>query len=434
MDTIFSLSSGALPSGVAVVRISGPQARDVFQLFSADAPDVRQASLISLLDPETGDTLDRCLALLFVGPASFTGEDVVELQLHGSRAVVSRVLSVLASQPGCRPAVAGEFTRQAFENGKMDLTAVEGLGDLLTAETEQQRRYAVEQSDGRLGNALEVLRNDVLQVLAVLEASLEFADEEDVPEDGLSVISEPLRDLAQSFDEILQTFNTGRIIRDGYRVALIGRPNVGKSSLLNALSGSDRAIVTDEEGTTRDLIEVELDVDGFLVRLSDTAGIRDADGIAEKEGIRRSLLASQSADLVLLLSCADIPEVEIEHPNVLRVLTKADLVEPHTREQATPDVRVSSTTLEGVRDVLSVISENLQRVPTVEGALINRERHRASLTEARDALEKSSQLGLEHDIRAEHLRMCAQAVGRLTGRVDPEEILDRVFQGFCIGK
>lgn len=429
MDTIVALSSGALPSGVAVVRISGPLAGQVFDFFRCSKPTPRIASLTSLIDPSDGTVLDRCLALYFPAPNSFTGEDVVELQLHGSRAIVARVVNVLVERLGFRPADAGEFTRQAFQNGRMDLTSVEGLGDLLEAETEQQRKYALSQADGSLELELDTLRDSILSVLAVFEAALEFVDEDDVPDDGVEAISAELGELEGRIAGLIGTYDTGRIVRDGFRVVLSGLPNVGKSSLLNALAGSDRAIVTPEAGTTRDLLEVDLSIGGYLVRLIDTAGVRETESLAEREGVRRTLEAVKTADMVLSLSTENLAEIEGLPDGRVDVWTKCDLYPgPEGR------ISFSSETGHGHADVLLAIERALSELAPVGAAFINRSRHVGCLNEAVSALQVARTAGLEHDIRAEHLRIAAYAIGKLTGRVEPEEVLDRVFRGFCIGK
>lgn len=429
MDTIFALSSGALPSGVAIIRISGPEARSVFGLFGCEIPDARNATLATLIDRTDQSALDRGLVLFFPGPNSFTGEDVVELQLHGSRATVARALDIMSAQANWRPAVAGEFTRRAFEHGRMDLTSVEGLGDLLAAETEQQRRYALQQSDGALGRTLEDLRDSVLQALAVLEASLEFSDEEDVPDDGLSVISERLTDIVDTVKALLASFEAGRVVRDGYRVVLVGQPNVGKSSLLNALAGSDRAIVTPEAGTTRDLLEVEVDIGGYLVRLIDTAGLRDAESLAEQEGVRRSYKAVDGADLVLSLRSKDISAVDLPDDKVMPIWAKSDLAQG-------PDgiLAISTADGSGLDALFGALAERLELLSPPAVGVINRARHKTGLSACLRMLELAQQADLEHDIRSEHLRLAANEIGALTGRVHPEEVLDRVFSGFCIGK
>lgn len=429
MDTIVALSSGALPSGVAVVRISGPGADSVFKLFDCVQPEARRAAYSVLKDPQDGSVLDRCLAIRFPAPNSFTGENVVELQLHGSRAVVARVLNVLVEQDTWRLAEAGEFTRQAFENGRMDLTSVEGLGDLLAAETEQQRKYALMQSDGALAVTLDNLRDDILSMLAVFEAALEFVDEDDVPEDGVAVIGGQLDATQHALAELLDTFDTARIVRDGFRVVLAGLPNVGKSSMLNALAGSDRAIVTAEAGTTRDLLEVEIDIGGYLVRLVDTAGVRETESAAEREGVRRTRRAVSEADMVISLRGENLEPVPGLPKDALAVWTKTDL-HPGPADV----INYSSETGDGTQRLLAAIEERLANLTPTGYAFVNRERHVSTLTEASQALSGARTAGLEHDIRAEHLRLAAYALGKLTGRVDPEEVLDRVFQGFCIGK
>ena len=307
-DTIFALSSGRGRSGVAVVRVSGSYAAEAGNVLSGSLPPARQAALRILRDPGTGEILDRGLVLFFAGPSSFTGEDSVEFHLHGGSAVIDGVIDALAAMPELRAAMPGDFTRRAFENGRLDLTEVEGLADLIDAETGAQRRQALRQSRGELGALYGKWRSDLIEALALVEASLDFSDEADVP---AAVEGQAVPVVERLAGEIAVHLNDGRRgerLRDGFVVVLAGAPNAGKSSLLNSLAKRDVAIVTDEAGTTRDVIEVHLDLDGLPVTILDTAGIREAEGAIEKEGVRRALDRAASADLVLWLVDAEQPQ------------------------------------------------------------------------------------------------------------------------------
>lgn len=443
--TIYALSSGAGKAGVAVVRISGRAAGGVLdQLTAGRRPPVRVASVRTLVDPQTGSPLDQALVLWFEGPASFTGEDCAELHVHGGRAVISGVLGALGRLPECRLAEPGEFTRRAFFNSKLDLTEAEALADLIDADSEGQRRQALwHMSGGGLGRQAEAWRAAILRAQALTEAAIDFSDEADVAEDSIAQAAEVAKDLLRSIRQALDDRRRGEIVRDGYRVAIVGAPNVGKSSLLNALSCRDAAIVSEEPGTTRDVIEVTLDLDGQVVIISDTAGIRDTSGHVEREGIRRSFSALERADLVLALTAADEgsadlpPELhrnlETADADVLRIESKIDLAGGSGRSSC---IGISSATGEGLERLIAEISSRARALLAIgEPPLITRERHRRLLEQAQEALDAfltSADTGIE--LRAESLRRAASALGRLTGRVDVEDILGEIFGRFCIGK
>jgi len=303
-DTIYALSSGRLPAAIAVVRVSGPRAGDALKALAGRLPEPRKAMLTRLRHPQTGDVLDEALALWFPGPKSETGEDTVELQLHGGRAVVAATFAALASLDGLRMAEAGEFTRRAFENGQLDLTRVEGLADLVYAESDAQRRQALRQLRGLLGDRAEGWRQRLIEALALLEAQIDFPDEDDVPQDLTGRALALARALRDEIAGVLDGARRGERLREGFVVAISGPPNVGKSSLLNRLARREAAIVSPFAGTTRDVIEVHLDLDGYPVVLLDTAGIRDSDDPVEQEGIRRARARAAEADLVLWMSDA----------------------------------------------------------------------------------------------------------------------------------
>ncbi|PTM96055.1 tRNA uridine-5-carboxymethylaminomethyl(34) synthesis GTPase MnmE [Mycoplana dimorpha] len=437
-DTIFALSSGGLPSGVAVIRISGPGCRETLVTMSGGLPPPRLATLRSIRD-RNGSFLDQGLVIFFPGPASFTGEDTAELHIHGGRATVRAVLQALASLPGLRAAEAGEFSRRAFHNGKLDLVEIEGLADIVAAQTEMQRRLALEHAAGGVSELYENWTRRLTHARAMIEAELDFADEEDVP----GAIGQTIRaDLHAVIDEIechLQGARAGEIIRDGLTVVITGPPNVGKSSLLNYLARRDVAIVTDIPGTTRDIVSVDLDLDGFAVRILDTAGIRDTAELVEQEGIRRARTAVANADLVLALQDgAEVRVPSVPMPNgaapVIRVVTKADLLGDIS---STPDaLAISTKTGAGMNELLDRIRAHLPQLSEATAfAVPSRERHNEALRTALHAIDEALRLpGDELELQAESLRRAAHAIGRITGQVDVENLLDIVFSEFCIGK
>jgi len=544
-DTIFALSSGRGPAAIAVVRISGPAAGDALKALTAKLPAPREAALARVRDPASKETVDQALILWFPAPHSETGEDVAELQLHGGRAVIAATLSALARLPGLRPAEAGEFTRRAFENGKLDLTAVEGLAELVAAETQGQRRQALRQLQGALGKRAETWRQRLIRALALVEARIDFSDEADVPEDLLGPALAVAHELETEIAAALADGGRGERLREGLVVAIAGPPNAGKSTLLNRLARREAAIVSPYAGTTRDVIEVHLDLGGWPVTLLDTAGIRESDDPVEMEGVRRARERAQGADLVLwVVDAADegleaaaknapakgaakigrgaaappvIPgpaagaEPETRGPG-LRVrplaapgrppvpgsdsdfarrpqngqseplpapLTwvirnKIDQIRPeqkneHGLQQSRRDegkfitnkplITIANHPLtykneleysknESVFDISALTGEGfdallaqLMRQAEVflsgsESALITRERHRRALEETLAALRRaqSPAVAAKEDLLAEELRLAARALGRLTGRVDVEDILDVIFRDFCIGK
>lgn len=427
-DTIVALSSGSTPSGVAIIRLSGPDVQALLRQVTGAVPAPRQLTLRTV---GTEAALDRGLVVFFPAPHSFTGEDCAELQVHGSPAGVRAILKLLVSK-GARLAEAGEFTRRAFENGKLDLVEVEGLGDLLDAETENQRRQALARLEGGLSNKIASWREELLDLRAEIEARLDFSDEGDVTEALPSNFSDRLAALGNDIAVALAGVEHGRIVREGIRVALAGPPNVGKSSLLNALARSDIAIVTDEAGTTRDVREVPLDIGGQLFVLLDLAGLRDTESKAEAEGVRRARQAMESADLILWLQAPDIADEELPSglPQVLRVASKADL----GIGQSAADLAVSSQSGQGIETLLTRLAELGAELAGGEPSLLSRERDRLALAGAQDALRVTTTLLHEPELAAEQLRAASAALERLVGRLDPEMVLDRLFTSFCIGK
>lgn len=432
-ETIFAPASGYGRSAVCLIRISGDRSRFILETMAGSVPAPRRAALRLLRDPKTREPLDQALVLWMPGPQSFTGEDQAELHIHGGLATRAAVLRALSSLEGCRPAEAGEFTRRAFLNGRMDLSRVEGLADLIDAETEAQRRQALLQLEGRLGNAAEGWREEILQILALLEASLDFSDEGDVPGDLEAEIIRRLTALRDEFGRVLAS-RTGERLREGLTVVLAGPPNAGKSTLLNALARRDVAIVSPIAGTTRDAIEVHCDLGGLPVVLIDTAGLRESGDLIEREGVSRALAKAENADLVLWLvppEGASAPPPEARR--VLKVGTKADL----TRNRHDCDAVISAATGEGLPELIGLLEKEAEASLGQGDALVTRERHRRALERAGEGIAKAVEMlaaAAPVELVAEEVRLASRAVGEITGRVDVEDMLDRLFSSFCIGK
>jgi len=444
-DTIVAPASGPGLAAIAVIRISGPKTRDVVEALCGGVPPARRASLRAIAN-QNGDLLDRGLVLWFEGPGSFTGEDMAELHVHGSRAVVRGVIDAVLSLPGTRLAEPGEFARRAFENGKLDLTEVEGLADLVNAETEAQRRQALAQAEGSLRALYEGWRAELLRAQALIEAGLDFADEGDVAA-GVTAKADPIVEGLSTAIARHLSDRSGERLRGGFKVVIAGAPNAGKSSLLNAFAKRDAAIVSEEAGTTRDVIEVHLDLGGVPVMLIDTAGLREAEGKVEAEGIRRALARASEADLVLWVVDASAPQwdtpAELEPGRSeksgagaarITVLNKIDLA---PREAGASDcLRVSAKTGEGIEHLVDALAERAA-LATGTGAgapVLTRPRHRVELEAAQAALDSSRDPALGPEFKAEELRIAARHLGRLTGRIDVEEVLGAIFGEFCIGK
>ncbi len=462
-DTIYALASGAGRAGVAVLRLSGPASAATLQALAGDAPPPRRASLRRLTRPADGAALDEALVLWLPGPASFTGEDMAELHLHGGPAIIATVSAAL-SQLGLRPAEPGEFSRRAFAHGKLDLTQAEAIADLVDAETEAQRTQALRQLSGGLSTLYEGWRTRLIAAMALIEAEIDFPDEGDVQDTaqgaGLASRAGPaLAGLAGDIRAHLDDAHRGERIRDGFHVAIIGAPNAGKSTLLNALAGRDAAIVTDIPGTTRDIVEVRLVLDGFLVVLADTAGLRDTDDPVEREGVSRARRRAEEADLrVLVLDAAQSEEAAraslAAFGEALRLgdvvaLNKMDATDSGARSSLLGLVEAAGghaggvTALPlsardgvGVPDLLAHLTAQVRtRLGASEAPSLTRARHRHALEEAAEALDAAlSQAALAPELAGERARQAALAIGRITGRVDVEDILDRVFADFCIGK
>jgi tRNA modification GTPase len=442
-DTIFALATAPGRAGIAVLRLSGVSAAAVLEALTGALPAPRHATRARFRDPESGELIDDGLALFFPAPRSFTGEDVAELHVHGSRAVVAALLAALVRLPGLRPALPGEFTRRAFEQGKLDLTAAEGLADLVAAETAAQRRQALRQLEGALGRLYEAWRARLLRALAEIEAEIDFP-EEGLPEDLWARVRAEAVALKTEIARHLADGHRGERLRDGVTVAILGPPNAGKSSLMNALARRDVAITAASAGTTRDVIEVALDLGGYPVLLWDTAGLREATDSVEEEGVRRARSRAAAADLKLIVLDAARPE---EAPAVAGLADEAALVVANKidlapgggadwtdRLGAGPALRLSVLSGEGVGALLARLEAEVARRFAGGGApVITRARHRHALEETEAALERFFIAPLP-ELAAEDLRAATRALGRITGRVDVEDLLDVIFREFCIGK
>lgn len=429
MDTIFAEATAPGRAGVSVIRVSGPSARESFAALTARSlPATREAGLVTLRS-RAEDELDRCLVLFFENPASFTGEDVVEYHLHGSTAVIAAVLSELAAQPKHRLAEPGEFTRRALTNGKMDLAQVEGLADLIEAQTELQRRQAQQTVSGAFSEFVEATRADLIRAAALLEASMDFADEQ-VPEDVSPEVLTLLDGVVNRLQEQISGFQFSERLRAGFEVAIVGAPNVGKSTLLNALAGRDASIISKHAGTTRDVIEVHMDLKGIPVTILDTAGLRDTEDEVEGIGIARARARADAADLrILLLDSSEAPKIDLKGGDI-RVWGKADLGK-------TEALAVSGKTGAGLDTLINLIKERLSERVHLAG-LATRERHvvefKAALSYIESARTSVEQEPDRFDVAAEDLRSARHVLARILGHVDVENLLDVIFSSFCLGK
>lgn len=431
-ETIVGLSSGNLPSGVAIIRISGPQTRKVLSALGIRELVPRLAKLVNISDTRNEELLDRGLCLWFPGPNSFTGEDCAELHVHGGRAVVDALLSSVISVEGVRLADAGEFSRRAFENGKFDLTEIEGISDLIAAQTEAQRKQALSQSGGSLRNLYDGWRQELIRIQAMMAAEIDFVEEDDVPEDsGVACFSE-IDSVAKEIRSHLDDDKVGEIIRDGFKVAIMGPPNAGKSTLLNTLAKRDVAIVTDVAGTTRDVLDVHLNIEGYEVVISDTAGLRDTIDLVEIEGIKRANIKAEEADLVIWLDDVVSPEGVLEgfdHKDVIYLLSKDDVNDK-------PGISISCKTGNGLDWLISEISSRLSNLSELtENSVISRKRYRICLGKCLSYLDDCEELAASDvDLVADNLRSAGVQLGKITGRIDVEDLLDVIFSEFCVGK
>jgi tRNA modification GTPase len=427
-DTIFALSSGAPPAAIAIIRISGATAFDVVRALAGRVPPPRKASLCVLCSPESGEMLDQALVLVFPGPDTATGENLAELHLHGGRAVVRAVENAISTFPNVRRAEAGEFTRRAFANGRIDLNEAEGLADLLSAETEWQRRSASLMFGGAFSMAIESFRQEVLRLSALTEAELDFSDEDDVDSQNNIFITDGCSKLQVQIEQMLTTPSVEKL-KDGLRVVLAGPPNSGKSTLLNALVGRDAAIVSDIAGTTRDMIEVPVSVEGIALVFTDTAGLRDdSEDTIERIGIDRSHSAMQQADILLWLG----PEATgPDHPNLIEVAAKSDSAE--VSKKSAGSQAVSALTGLGMSELLHTVADRAKiLLPPPDQFAINA-RQRKLLSDVAAALSGCSDSD-DWLIIGENLRQARRALDALTGRAHTEDLLDNIFGKFCVGK
>lgn len=442
-DTIFALSSARGRAGIAVIRVSGARAAAALAALSGKPlPQPRVATRARLGDPATGERIDDALVLWFRAPRSETGEDVAELHVHGGRAVIAGVLEALAGLSGLRPAEPGEFAKRSFLNGKIDLTAAEGLGDLVDAETAAQRRQALRQMEGGLAALYEDWRARLVRALAHLEADIDFADE-DLPQDVAGQAMAGLGALRQEIARHLDDRRRGEVLRAGLSVAILGAPNVGKSSLINALTRRETAIVSSIAGTTRDIVEARLDLGGYPILLADTAGLREVKGAAggdpiEREGVRRALARAENADLRLLVFDArGEPDAAIKgligEDSVL-IANKADLLASDARNPEERELLVSAATGQGLDRLRArLLAEAEERMDAGGSPAITRARHRSALGECIASLERAA-TAPSPELVAEDVRLAARALGRITGRVEVEDLLDVIFREFCVGK
>lgn len=446
-QTIFALSSGRPPSAIALVRVSGPQAGLVLTRLAGKQPTPRQASR-RLLRDGAGQPIDDAVVLWFPGPGTATGEDVAEFHVHGGRAVLAALLAEISLIPNTRAAEPGEFTRRAFENGKLDLTEAEGLDDLIHADTDRQRRQALRQLQGLLGNRARDWRERIIEASALIEAGIDFSDEGDVPAELMAPAVRAIKALHDEIAKVLAAQGHSERLRDGLVVAIAGEPNVGKSTLMNQLARREVAIVSPHAGTTRDVIEVQLDLDGYPVTVIDTAGIRESDDPVEQEGVRRARARAEGADLVLWL----VEGERTADPDTTRSLWASG--EGHRSSSSVWIVRnkidlggaaaarppgefgISASRGDGIPELVeALVKFAADFFGTTEGALVTRARQRDLLVRACDSLRRSLAIVEEgEELAAEELRAAAYALGRLLGRVDVEDVLGAIFQKFCIGK
>lgn len=436
MDTIFALSSGKLPSGVAVIRVSGNEVQNIIKSIRGKVPPARMMAYGSLYSLER-EFLDSALTVFFPTPNSFTGEDCVEFHLHGGKAVVARFLNELSKFDNCRIAEAGEFSKRAFVNGKLDLTEAEGLADLIDAETESQRRLAVMGASGALAELYREWRQELLQARAMVEAELDFVEEQDIPDSVSDQIWDKLKLLSLAIKKHVADGYRAQTMRDGIKIVIAGAPNSGKSSIINRLAGRDVAIVTDEEGTTRDALEIRLMLAGLPVLITDTAGIRETANKVEKIGINTALKRLQEADLILHIEDMSSP-VEITLPvnnnaEIWRLGNKVDLV---SGDDSRWPIQFSAETGVGFEEFLNKLIDFCNSFSESLGDLVPaRKRQFDLLEEAISEIDSALILkDLDLTLRAEHLRRASDMLGRITGDIDVEDILDVIFSQFCVGK
>ena len=431
--TIYALSSAPGKAGIAIIRVSGPESEKIRHLFSIDLPESKKIQIAKLVHPKTGDFIDKALVTFFKSPNSFTGEDMVELSVHGGKAIKDQIFTILSSEENFSYAEAGEFTRRAFLNGKLDLVEVEGLADLINAETEFQRKQAFDQMDGKLSNLYTKWKSQLVKNLSYLEATIDFVDEEIPPEIVLNQIKD-IREVLQELDTHLNDSNKGERLRDGFHIIIAGSPNTGKSSLLNHLSNRDIAIVSDEAGTTRDSLDAYLDINGFPVIITDTAGIRKAKTEVESIGIKKSQTKMNEADLILWLMDSSSEKNDGVPDNIrdksVEVWTKSDIAKPNNKE-----VIISTKKDEGITQLIDIIGKYVEKGCRTEGSFITRSRHRDALEKTKKNLLTILESDLlDVEVIAEELRSAVNSLSRITGHIDVEDLLEVIFKDFCIGK
>ncbi len=441
--SIYALSTGRGPSGIAIVRISGKETLKICEkLTNIKNIKSSEVNFCKFYDPKNKDIIDpEALLLWFPGPNSYTGEDLAELQIHGSNAVISALLRVLSEQENCRIAEPGEFTKLAFENDKIDLLKAESIGDLIHSETELQRQQAIKLIQGNASNYYNELREKIIKSLAFIEAKIDFA-EEDLPEKVLNDAHKSIKEIHTDIIKIIEDNKIGEKIRDGFRVSITGEVNAGKSSLLNLLSKREVAIVSDEAGTTRDVIETYLNLDGYPVILADTAGIRDAKNEVEKKGISLALGKSKEADLNIVLIDNSSKQINNKVKNMINknsivVLNKSDVSDKINHKFDVDTILVSIKKNKNIDKLINTIKEKLSKKFSLNNSvLITRERHRVKLNECLNEIDKFLKKDQNKDLElaAEDLRMATRHLGGIVGKVDVEEILGSIFQDFCIGK
>ncbi len=442
--TIYALSSGSGVSGIAVVRISGPDTKKILKMLTrGPLPTPRMATLKKVNNINNSSIIDEGMIIWYPGPNSYTGEDMAEFQVHGSRAVVNELLKSISKIKNCRIAEPGEFTKLAFQNGKIDLLKAESIGDLITSETDLQMRQALKVMAGNNLKQFLSWRKILLKVLSNIEAKIDFPDE-DLPKDILDNIKKDIKKIEMEIEISLNDKNVGEIIREGFKIAIIGPPNVGKSSLLNFLSNRDVAIVSEIAGTTRDVIEIHLNIDGYPVVISDTAGIREAKNEIEKKGIKLSLKKAEEADLSIILLEPKSKEnqrflLKFKNKKSITVLNKVDNKKTFITK-ALRNYKPILISIKNKRNIQSVIKAIKFRIKKTfrahENILITRARHRENLENCLSNLKsfrKKNKLK-DFDKAAEDLRLACRSLGKITGKVDVEEILDSIFNDFCIGK
>lgn len=443
--TIYALSTVLGKSGVAVIRISGKEALQVVRLMTNLNPDkikARYAYFTDLKDLSKSHTLDKCLLLYFKAPNSFTGEDIVELQIHGSRAVIASVLNNLSRIPEFRMAEPGEFSKRAFYNQKMDLTEAEGLADLIDAETEAQQKYALRQMEGSLKNLYDDWRTQLVTIMAHLEAYIDFPDEE-IPESVVNNLNNTVFKLREAINKHLSGDNIGERLREGFRVVIVGRPNAGKSSLLNAFAQRDVVIVSDIAGTTRDAVDIHLDLNGYPVIITDTAGIRETEEAIEKQGVEIAYRKINDADLLICLFDASQDTVQV-FDNIAKIYGDKMVYVANKADNLTPEqcsniekqniLLISAKHHQGIDVLLNKISKVIEdKFTSNSNLLITRARYREALSQALQSLDLFN-LDKEIELSAEDIRLAAREIGKITGRIEIDEILDKIFGSFCIGK